>query len=69
MMMNIDGWLIVFQHVWLKIDAHLEWLIELEYWKLKSATKYLHFVSFQQNKPLKPKNIAYLGKWAIPIVG
>jgi hypothetical protein len=46
-MMKLIGWLIVFHHVWLEIDAHLAWLIELEYWKLKYEIKDLLFVAFQ----------------------
>ena len=45
-MMNIDGWLIVFQHGWLEIDANIEWLIELELWKLKSENEDLLLVAF-----------------------
>ena len=59
MMMNIDGWLIVFQHVWLKIDAHLEWLIELELWKLKDESKDLLLAAFRQNKPLNQKSCMF----------
>ena len=46
MMMNIDGWLIVFQHRWLEIDAYLEWLIIVEIWKLKYESKDLLLVVF-----------------------
>jgi hypothetical protein len=53
-MMKPVGWLIVFHHVWLEIDAHLEWLIELEYWKLKYKIKDLLFVAFQQKENLEP---------------
>jgi hypothetical protein len=30
-MMKLVGRLNIFHHVWLEIDAHLEWLNELEY--------------------------------------
>ena len=70
-MMNMDGWLIAFQHGWLEIDAHLEWLIELEYGKLKSEIKDLLLVAFRQKKPLKPKSLACLVKWTklYPLTG
>jgi len=62
-MINIVEWwkIIVFHHVCLEIDANLEWLIELESWKLKYEIKELLFATFRQNKPLKPKNLACLG--------
>jgi len=63
MMMNID----VFHHDYLEIVAHLEWLIELEYGKLKSEIKDLLLVAFRQNKPLKPKSLACLDKWTMYI--
>jgi hypothetical protein len=63
-MINMDGWLIVFPHDWLEIIAHLEWLIELESWKLKSEIKDILFVAFRLNKPLQPKSLACLDKWA-----
>ena len=71
MMMNIDGWLIVYQHGWLEIDAYLEWLIELELWKLKSESKDRLLVAFRQNKPLHPKSLACLVKWTklYPLTG
>ena len=47
----------VFQHGCLEIVTHLEWLIELEYGKLKSEIKNLLFVAFRQNKPLNPKSL------------
>jgi len=34
------------QLTWLEIDAYLEWLIELELWKLKSESKDLLLVAF-----------------------
>ena len=33
-------------HAWLEIDAHLEWLIGLEYKKVKSEIKDLLLVAF-----------------------
>ena len=36
----------IFQHACLDIDAHLEWLIELELSKLKSESKDLLLVAF-----------------------
>jgi hypothetical protein len=53
-LMKLVGWLIVFHHVWLEIDAHLGWLIELEYGKLKYEIKDLLFVAFQQKENLEP---------------
>ena len=44
MMMNVDGWLIL-NHDCLEIVAYLEWLIELEYGKLKSEIKDLLLVA------------------------
>ena len=48
-------WMFVFQHGWLEIDAHLEWLIELELWKLKFESKDLLSVAFsaKQTPPAK----------------
>jgi hypothetical protein len=59
-MIKFIGWLIIFHQVWLEIDAHLEWLNELEYWKLKYEIKDLLFVAFQQKK-LEPWSHACLG--------
>ena len=58
MMMNIVEWwkIIVSHHVCYWIDAHLEWLIELEL-EAKTEIKDLLFTAFQQNKPLKPKTL------------
>jgi hypothetical protein len=53
-MMKLVGWLIIFHHDWLEIDAHLEWLNELEYWKLKYKIKNLLFVAFQEKENLEP---------------
>jgi hypothetical protein len=53
-MMKLVAWLIFFHHVWLEIDAHLEWLKELEYWKLKYEIKDLLFAAFQQKETLEP---------------
>jgi hypothetical protein len=53
-MMKLVGWLNVFHHVWLEINDHLEWLNELEYWKLKYEIKDLLFVAFQQKETLEP---------------
>ena len=55
MMMNIDEWLMFFHHDCLEIDDHLEWLIELELWKLKSESKDLLLVAFsaKQTPPAK----------------
>ena len=53
MIMNLVGWMLkdnCFHHVCYWIDAHLEWLIELE-----PEIKDLLFTAFRQNKPLKPK--------------
>ena len=53
MVMNMAGWMMkdnCFHHVCYWIDAHLEWLIELE-----PEIKDLLFTAFRQNKPLKPK--------------
>ena len=36
----------LFQYTCLEIDAYLEWLIELEYGKLKSEVKDLFLVAF-----------------------
>ena len=63
MMMNID----VFHHDYLEIVAHLEWIIELEYGKLKSEIKGLLLVAFRQNKPLNPKWLACLDRWTMYI--
>jgi hypothetical protein len=52
--MKLVGWLNVFHHVRLAIDAHLEWLNELEYWKLKYKIKDLLFVASQQKETLEP---------------
>ena len=52
------------QLTWLEIDAYLEWLIELELWKLKSESKDLLLVAFRQNKLLQPKSLACLDKLA-----
>jgi len=38
-----------------EIVAYLEWLIEIEYGKLKFEIKDILLVAFRQNKPLKPK--------------
>ena len=56
-MMNMVEWwkIIISHHVCYWIDAHLEWLIELEFLKLKSEIKDLLLVAFRQNKPLQPK--------------
>ena len=61
----------LFQHACLEIDAHLEWLIELESWKLKSESKDLLLDAFRQNKPLQPKSLACLVKWTklYPLMG
>ena len=56
-----------FHHLCYWIDAQLEWLIELEYGKLKSEIKDLLLVAFRQNKPLKPKSLACLDKWTMYI--
>jgi hypothetical protein len=53
-MMKLVGWLIVFHHVWLEVDAQLNWLNELEFWKLKYESKDLLFVAFQQKETLEP---------------
>jgi hypothetical protein len=53
-MMKLIGWLNIFHHIWLEIDAHLDWLNELEYWKLKYEIKDLLFVAFQQKETLEP---------------
>jgi hypothetical protein len=53
-MMKLIRWLNIFHHVCLEIDAHLEWLNELEYWKLKYKIKNLLFVAFQQKETLEP---------------
>jgi hypothetical protein len=53
-MMKFVGSLNVFHHVWLETDAHLDWLNELEYWKLKYEINDLLFVAFQQKKTLEP---------------
>jgi hypothetical protein len=52
-MIKLDGWLNVFHHVFLEIDAHLEWLNGLECWKLKYEIKDLLFVAFQQKQNLR----------------
>jgi hypothetical protein len=49
-MIKLVGWLIVFYHIWLEIDAQLEWLNELETWKLKFEIKDLLFVAFSKKK-------------------
>ena len=48
-------WILIFHHAWLEIDAYLEWLIELELWKLKSEIKDLLLVAFsaKQTPPAK----------------
>ena len=45
----------LFQHACLDIDAHLEWLIEIELSKLKSESKDLLVVAFsaKQTPPAK----------------
>ena len=45
----------LFQHACLDIDAHLEWLIEIELSKLKSESKDLLLVAFsaKQTPPAK----------------
>jgi hypothetical protein len=53
-MIELVDWLIVFHHIWLDIDVHLEWLNELEYWKLKYEIKDLYFIAFQQKENLEP---------------
>jgi hypothetical protein len=53
-MMKLVGWLNIFHHVFLERDAQLEWLNELEYWKLKYKIKNLLFVAFQQKETLEP---------------
>jgi hypothetical protein len=53
-MMKLVGWLNGFHHVWLEIDAHLEWFNGLETWKLKFEIKDLLFVAFQQKENLEP---------------
>ena len=55
MIMNIDGWLIVFQHGWLEIGAYLEWLIEQELWKLKSESKDLPLIAFSAKQTPQAK--------------
>jgi hypothetical protein len=49
-MMKHVGCLNIFHHVCLEIDAHLDWLNELEYWKIKHEIKNLLFVAFQQKE-------------------
>jgi hypothetical protein len=53
-MMKLVGCLNIFHHVCLEIDAHLDWLNELEYWKLKYEIKDLLFFAFQQKETLEP---------------
>jgi len=55
MMNTEDVWINFLQHGWLDIDAHFEWLIELESWKLKFESKDLLLAAFRQNKPLSQK--------------
>ena len=52
---NMDVFECLFQHAWLEIDAYLNWLIELELWKLKSESKDLLLVAFlaKQTPPAK----------------
>ena len=52
---NMDIFKGLFQHAWLEIDAYLEWLIELELWKLNSESKDLLLVAFsaKQTPPAK----------------
>jgi hypothetical protein len=45
MIKHVEG-LNVFHHVCLEIDAHLDWLNELEFWKLKYEIKDLLFAAF-----------------------
>ena len=54
-----------------EIVAYLEWLIEIEYGKLKYEIKDLLLVDFWQNKHLKPKSLACLVKWTklYPLTG
>ena len=61
----------LFQYTCLEIDAYLEWLIELELWKLKSKNMDILLVAFRQNKPLQPKSLACLVKWVkvYPLMG
>jgi len=49
-MIKLDIWL-KFYHGWVGIVAYIEWLIKLEYWKLKCEIKDLLFIAFQQKKP------------------
>jgi hypothetical protein len=53
-MMKLVGCLNVFHHVFLEIDAHFDWLYELEYWKIKYEVKDLLFTAFQQKETLEP---------------
>ena len=48
-MINLDVWL-KFYHGWLELVAYIEWITQLEYWKLKCEIKDLLFISFQQKK-------------------
>ena len=48
------------QLTWLEIDAYLEWLIELELWKLKSESKDLVLVAFlaKQTPPARKSRMS-----------
>jgi hypothetical protein len=45
-MLKLVEWLNIYHHICSEIDAHLDWLNELEYWKLKYKIKDLLFVAF-----------------------
>ena len=61
----------VFHHDCLEIAAHLDWLTELEYGKLKFVINDLLLVAFWQNKLLQSKSFACLVKWTklYPLTG
>ena len=56
-MINLDVWL-KFYHGWLELVAYIEWITQLEYWKLKCEIKDLLFIAFQQKKNRSLQNPA-----------
>ena len=60
-MINLDVWL-KFYHGWLELVAYIEWITQLEYWKLKCEIKDLFFIAFQQKKNQSLTSLACLVK-------
>ena len=72
MMMNLAGWLIkdnCFHHACYWIDAHLEWVIELEPEGYNLQLRIYSLLLFGKTTP-QAKSLACLDKWlSIPLVG